>query len=61
MHAGKTRLRVFENDFIEDWFATAHPIVPGLWVLPFAAVVTWLSVGLESAAPERSRCSRVAR
>jgi len=38
---GVERLRVFETRFVEDWFATAHPIVPGLWVLPATAVCLW--------------------
>jgi sterol desaturase/sphingolipid hydroxylase (fatty acid hydroxylase superfamily) len=38
---GVERIRVFENDFIEDWFATAHPILPGLWTIPCAAVCLW--------------------
>lgn len=25
------RLQVYENDFIEKWFAQAHPITPGIW------------------------------
>jgi sterol desaturase/sphingolipid hydroxylase (fatty acid hydroxylase superfamily) len=25
------RLQVFENTFIEKWFAQAHPITPGIW------------------------------
>lgn len=28
------RLQVFENRFIEKWFAQAHPITPGLWFGP---------------------------
>lgn len=44
-NAERVRLRVFENRFIEDYLATAHPIMPGLWVLPLASVTTWLSVG----------------
>lgn len=29
------RLQVFENTFLEKWFAQAHPITPGLWFGPF--------------------------
>ncbi len=25
------RLQVFKNEFIEKWFAQAHPITPGIW------------------------------
>jgi sterol desaturase/sphingolipid hydroxylase (fatty acid hydroxylase superfamily) len=25
------RIQVFKNRFIEDWFAQAHPITPGIW------------------------------
>ncbi|MCB9674900.1 MAG: sterol desaturase family protein [Alphaproteobacteria bacterium] len=38
---GVERIRVFENRFIEDWFATAHPIVPGLWTIPSAIACAW--------------------
>ena len=37
-------LRVFRNSFIENYIARAHPIVPGLWVLPVAAFL--FSIGL---------------
>jgi len=30
-HRGKTRIRVYKNRFIEDYFATAHPATPGIW------------------------------
>lgn len=39
---GVERLRVFENRFVEDWLATAHPAIPGVWVIPTASVLLWL-------------------
>jgi sterol desaturase/sphingolipid hydroxylase (fatty acid hydroxylase superfamily) len=33
----KTRLRVYKNRIIEDYFATSHPILPGVWFGPFIA------------------------
>jgi len=38
---GVERIRVFENRFIEDWFATAHPVLPGLWTIPATAACLW--------------------
>lgn len=43
-NAERVRLRVFKNRLIEDYLATAHPILPGLWVLPLATVTTWFSL-----------------
>ncbi len=30
----KTSLQIYTNSFIENYLASAHPIVPGLWVIP---------------------------
>lgn len=27
----RMRIQVFKNEFIENWFAQAHPITPGIW------------------------------
>lgn len=48
------RLKVMENDFIEKWFAQAHPITPGIWFGPIVAyglyvgfsTLGWLAVPL---------------
>ena len=52
------RLQVFENQFIEKWFAQAHPITPGIWFgwIPVVGVyvgvtaLTWWSTLLAFAA-----------
>ena len=31
------RIQVFENEFLEKWFAQAHPITPGIWFGGFVA------------------------
>lgn len=31
------RMQVYKNQFIEKWFAQAHPITPGIWFGPFVA------------------------
>lgn len=31
------RIQIFQNKFIERWFAQAHPITPGIWFGPFVA------------------------
>lgn len=41
---GVERIRVFKNDFIEDWFATAHPIVPGLWTIPCTVAALYFAI-----------------
>ena len=46
---GRTRIRVFKNGFIEDWFATAHWTVPGLWSIPVVlgiSVYSYTVIGL---------------
>jgi len=30
----KERIEVFQNQFIESWFAISHPILPGVWFGP---------------------------
>ncbi len=37
----RVAIRVFRNDFVERWLATAHPAVPGVWTLPLVAVLLW--------------------
>lgn len=36
-----TRIQVFENQFLEKWFAQAHPITPGVWFGPFVVWGLW--------------------
>lgn len=36
-----TRIQVFRNQFIEKWFAQAHPITPGVWFGPFVVWGLW--------------------
>lgn len=33
-----SRIQVFRNQFLEKWFAQAHPITPGVW---FGWIVVW--------------------
>lgn len=40
-------IRVFRNSVLEFGFARAHPVIPGLWVLPLATWSLWKSVALE--------------
>lgn len=35
---GTVGLKVFQNDFVEKWFATSHPILPGVW---FGGFIAW--------------------
>lgn len=42
------RIQVFKNTFIENWFAQAHPITPGIWFGPFVIYglyAGWMSQG----------------
>lgn len=32
----KTAIQIYMNPFIENYLASAHPIVPGLWAIPLA-------------------------
>lgn len=40
---GKVGLRVFRSDFVENWLATSHPVLPGVWFGPF--ILGGLAVG----------------
>ena len=33
----RNRIRVYKNRFVEDYLATSHPILPGVWFGPFIA------------------------
>lgn len=37
-------IRVFENGFVERYFASAHPVMPGLWVIPLVTYALYLGV-----------------
>ena len=38
----RVALRVFKSAFIENWLATAHPIVPGIWSIPLViGLIAW--------------------
>lgn len=37
-------IKVMENNFIERFFATAHPILPGLWTIPLGAYFMYQGV-----------------
>ncbi len=37
-------IKVMENDFIERYFATAHPILPGLWTTPLIGYGLYLGI-----------------
>ncbi len=37
----RLRIQVFENRFVERWFAQAHPITPGIWFGGFVAYGLW--------------------
>lgn len=38
----RVAIRVFRNRFVEDWLATAHPVVPGVWSIPLMILlVAW--------------------
>ncbi len=36
--------RIMKNDFLEDWFASSHWIMPGIWFLPLIAWTLYLSL-----------------
>lgn len=40
----KNRIRVFKNRIIEDWFATSHPILPGVWFGGFIVYGLYLAL-----------------
>ena len=47
--ARRMRVQVFENKFIERWFAQAHPITPGIWfggLVVYGLYAGWLDHGL---------------
>lgn len=33
----RKRIKVFQNDFLESYFGTAHPATPGIWLAPMVA------------------------
>lgn len=35
---GTVSIRVFRNDLVERWFATSHPVLPGVW---FGGFIVW--------------------
>ncbi len=35
---GRTGITVFRNAFVERWFATSHPVLPGVW---FGGFIVW--------------------
>ena len=41
-------IQVLKNKFVENVFARAHPIVPGLWVLPLGAWMLYRGVAYQS-------------
>ena len=44
----RMRVQVFENTFIERWFAQAHPITPGVWfgwLVVYGLYAGWLAHG----------------
>jgi hypothetical protein len=45
-------LRVFENPFLENWIARAHPVIPGVWVLPLVTYLFWRGADFHSASAQ---------
>jgi hypothetical protein len=39
----RTRIQVFQSDFLEQYFGTAHPLTPGLWI-PVAVAGLYLGI-----------------
>ncbi|MFT4623667.1 MAG: dihydroceramide fatty acyl 2-hydroxylase [Myxococcota bacterium] len=43
--------KVLENDILENWFATSHWAMPGLWFIPVVLGCAWLSHSSEGLEP----------